>query len=288
MQRNNTAVGKSKSATIEEGKSKAVSTSRANKFEKLAERLDVLPGTSRFGLLKFFSENKKVTTVDIKVLIQRTKNLSNEQLRIIKSFCVKRDFSVNNILDSTKFIKKFSLKRLLALRAFVDLDGVTPGALNHFFQTNLPRGEKKTMGYEAWENELKEKMMTHGQINVFYNICNKISDLTPETASAIIPKVRKLKRQHTQLINHFLKEEVFFGEKPINNKNIQGLVNLWLIVPELKNKVRLKAFIKRISRKPDNQKRNFMFIIQSLNEELEKEKRNSVGNIIFIIRNFLD
>ncbi len=264
------------------------SKSARSGFRKFAEGLDVWPGSGRYRLLQFFVEKKRASEIDSKVLIQRTNNFSDEQLRILKLLCKKDGFSVRTILDSVKSIKTFGLKRLLTLRAFVDLEGVRPDSLHQFLRTNLPLGDQKTKGHEAWEKELKEKMMNHGQMTVFYNICNRVPGVTPKTAISAIPKIRLLKPQHAQIINHFLKEDSSFNDKPIKNNNIVGLIGLWLRIPEIDNKGRFKLLIKRLSRKPDKQKKDFLFIIHSLKTELEKEKRNAFENILFSIRNLLD
>ncbi len=257
-------------------------------FEKIAESLDIWPGTGAFRLFKIFFENKKPKKGDCKTFAPVLANLSDEQLEILKLLCSNTSFPVKHILDFSKNIKKFGLNRLLVLRAFVDLEGLSPGFLNQFFRINLPKGDRKKMGYDAWEEELKEKHITHDQMNVFYNICTRIPGITPKTAIAVLPKIRKLRQQHAVIINHFLKEGVKFGEKTIDDKTILGLINLWLVMPEMENKSRLKPFIKKIRRKPEDQREDFKFIIHSFKIDLEKGKKNSLENVVFDIRSFFD
>ncbi len=266
----------------------ASSTSAQADFEKIAKSLEVWPGSGEYRLLQFYFGKKSTKALDCKILIQTAENCSDEQLKILQLLCDKEDFTARNILDFVKLVKKFGIKRILMLRAFVDLDGVTPGSLNQFLMINLPLGDKKTMGYEAWENELRKIMMNQDQINVFYHICYRVPGITTTTAIAVLPRVRRLKQQHTQVINHFLKEDVYFGDKPIDNSNISGLINLWPVIPELDSEIRLKQLIKKLSRKSDKAKKDFLFIIQAFKEELEKEKRDSLENIIFKVRRFFD
>ncbi len=158
-------------------------------FEKIANDLNIIPGKSMYSLLKYFYDDKKASTSDCKVMVERTKNLTDEQLKILKLLCKKPNFSVVNILDFTKLIKLFGLNRILVLRVFVDLDDVDPSTLFQFFITNLPQGNRKKMGEEVWEKELLDKMMTHEQINVFYTVCHQIPEVTTRTAIKVLPKI---------------------------------------------------------------------------------------------------
>ncbi len=256
-------------------------------FEKIAKSLNIEPGSKKYGLLKFFCEEKKASTVDSKMLIQRIENWSDEQLEILKLICIGKSFTAKNIVEVIPSIKKFGIDRLLALRAFVDLEDLGPGPLNLFFLATLPQGKLGEMGKEAYENEIKEKMMSLDQVNVFYNICYRIPSITHRTAIAVISKTRQLKQQHAQVINTFLKEDVSFGDKPISNDNILGLINLWLTMPELDERKKLQRLIKKLSRKSNKKKKDFQFLILSFREEAEKGKKNSLDNIVSGIRSFL-
>lgn len=275
-----------KNSKQENGQAKKAKPPVKDGFQQIAKSLDVWPGTGAYRVLRHFCEKKNASRINGKVLIQRTQNFSDEQYNIITLLCDKPDFTATTILNLIPPIKAFGVHRLLALRAFVDLKKLKPGSLNRFLIANTPQGNSKTMGKTAWEAEVNSKMMRHDQINVFYNICEKIEDLNPETAIKLLPKVRQLKAQHAVMINQLLKPGATFGKKPINNKTIAGLLELWLMIPEFENKDRIRFFIKRISKKADK-KKDFLFILQSIKEELEKEKRGSFGNIVFSIRSYL-
>jgi hypothetical protein len=148
---------------------------------------------------------------------------------------------------------------------------VGTGPLNQFFMTTFPQSKREEVGDEAYSNELTEKTMRPDQVNVFYNICHQIKSITPSTA-IVLTKTRQLKPQHAQMINTFLKEDVYFGDKPIDDNKILGLLNLWLSLPELNDAGKLKPLIKKLSKKSDTQKKDFQYLIQSFKQEMEKEK----------------
>ena len=127
--------------------------------------------------------------------------------------------------------------------------------------------------------------MTHDQINVFYNVCNRVPEVTTRTAIKVLPKIRELKQQHAKIINAFLKEESTFGGEPITIKNIAGLLNLWMVIPELNDKNRFKWLMKKLSRKLDKRQPDLQIVIQFLKEELEHEKKGSFDNVLLSIRN---
>jgi len=181
-------------------KSVAIESPDAQKadFEKMANSLNLISGSKKHQTIKLLCENKNSSVQDIKLLFQRIKNLSDEQLKILEFICVSKDFTNKDILSSVQSIKKFSNDRLLMLRSFCDLEGVGPGQLHQFFRISLPQSKRKEVGKKAYENELKEKWIRPDQINVFYNICDCIEGITPRTAITILPKIRQLKQQHTQ------------------------------------------------------------------------------------------
>ena len=183
-------------------------------------------------------------------------------------------------------IKKFESSRLLTLRAFVELEGVGDGPLNQFFITTFPQVKRKKVGDKAFENELREKTMRSDQVNVFYNICYRVANITPTTAIALLIKTRQLKQQHSHVINTFLKEDVCFSDEPIGDNNILGLINLWLSLPELNNKNGVQPLIKKLSGKSDKQKKDFKYLIHSFKEEIEKEKTGK--NIVSRLSTFSD
>ena len=266
-----------KSLVISSGSTKA-------DFKKIIKEQDIVPNSIQYRILELFCDEKKATTKVTKVFLQRIKNFSNEQLKIIELICAGPDFTTKNILDALPSIKKFESGRLLTLRTFVELDGVGTGPLNQFFMTTFPQSKREVVGDEAYSNELKEKTMRPDQVNVFYNICHQIKDITPSTAIAILTKARQLKSQHAQMINTFLKKDVSFGGKPINNNKIVSLLNLWLSLPELDDITRLGPLIKKLSNKSDTQKKDFRYLIQSFKQEMEKEK--SRGKMTSRFKNF--
>lgn len=257
-------------------------------FDKTIKSFNIAPGSIQYRILKIICEEKRATTVDIKALIQRTKNFSNEQLKIVELICPGKDFTIRTTLEFIRSISKFGSHRLLALRAFVDLGGVGPGPLKQFFLATLPQGSPKEMGKEMYENEIKEKMMTPEQVNVFYNICHHIEDIKPRTAIALLSKTRTLKQQHAQIINTFLKKNVFFGDKPITNQNILGFINLWLSLPEMDDKNKFNRYIKTLSRQQDKKKKNFQYIVHSFKEKTETVKGKSLGSFVSNFSKFLE
>ena len=255
-------------------------------LEKTVKELNIGPDSIQYRILKIFCDEKKASTKVTKVFLQRIKNFSNEQLKIIELICGGQDFTPKNILDVLPSIKRFESSRLLALRAFVELDGVGTGPLNQFFMTTFPQGRREEVGDEAYANELREKMMRPDQVNIFYNICHRIKSITPSTAIAVLIKTRQLKPQHTQIINTFLKEDIYFGDKPIDDNNVLSLINLWLSLPELNDTEKLGPLIKKLSNKSDKQKKDFQYLIQSFKQEMEKEK--SRGKMTSRFNNFFN
>lgn len=248
-------------------------------FEKFILDMDVSQDSLMYEVIRLFCEEKKASETSTKVFIMRIKNLNNEQLKVVGVLCKKNEFTSTNILNAIQSIKKFDATRLLALRAFVDLEGIDHSQLNQFFMTTLVQSSREEVGKEAYENEAKEKMMSPAQNNVFYNICYQINEIAPSDAIAILRKVRKLKLQHTEVINTFLKKDAVFGDDPINSDNILKLINLWLTLPELGQVTEFERLIKRISRKSKKQP-DFKFIVQSFIKEIAKEKARGEGSFI--------
>ena len=253
--------------------------------EAIAEELGIKPGTKKHDLIRLFCDEKKATVIDGKAFGQRIKKLGIEQLKVVELICGKDDFTTKDILEFVQSIKKIGSDKILVLRAFVDLEGVRIGSLNLFFKNALPQVKKKDVGVKAYMEEVKAKIMGIDQTNVFYNVCSRISGITPKTAIALLPKTRDLKPQHTQLINTFLKKGVSFGGDLIGDGNILGLVNLILSLPELSDRRKFERLLKELAKKPDKISKDFKFLIWALKEEKEKEKAKS-GNIASTIRNF--
>lgn len=239
-------------------------------FEKISKSLNLTPDSKKYHILKSFCEGKRASFGDTKTFIHRIKPLSEEQLTILERLCNRDDLTITYILDAVQFIKKFGKDRLLILRSFVDLGRFAPGQLNQFFSINIPKGSPKEIGKDAYRKEVSEKSIRPDQVNVFYNICQRIPGITPMTAIAILPKIRSLEAQHAQIINTFLVENVCFGSKPIDDSNIQSFLNLWLSLPVLNEKKTFEKLIARLSRESDEKKKDFQVLIHLYKEETEK------------------
>ncbi|WP_022665139.1 hypothetical protein [Desulfospira joergensenii] len=276
------------SKSITEKKILVIPASRSLKadFEDIAKSMNADPGSIQYRILKLYCEEKRAKVVDVNVLMHRIENWSNEQLKVLELICTSEDFTANDILKFAESLKRFGTSRILTLRAFIDLEGVTPGSLHQFFMISIPQLRPDDLDQEAYEEEVREKMMTSDQVNVFYNICSRIPDIPTKTAIALLPKARQMKQQHAQVMNTFLKESVFFGDKPITSENIVGLVNLWLSLPEIIDTVRFNNLLKRLSRKPDAKKSDFQFLIQSYKEEIERETGKGGGKKGFGLHTF--
>jgi|GEM_PF-1702346 len=255
-------------------------------FNEIIEGMDVQPDSKRYQILKKFCGGTSASMADIKALIHRIENLSAAQLNIVELLCESPAFTAKPILKTIQLIKKFGSDRILALRAFVDLEDGGPGPLNRFFMAALPQGSLKALGKEAWENELKEKVISPDQVIVFYNMCSVITGITHSTAITALPKIRQLRPQHTQLISIFLKDGVVFGKKTLNNDNIVSLINLFLTLPELTEPKRLQKLIKKLSRQPDEKKKDFQFLIHAYKTEIENEKGKGENKLVSGIRGF--
>ncbi len=265
----------------------SLESEKAN-FKEIVEGLNVQPDSKRYQILKKFCEGTNASMVDIKALIQRIENLSAAQLNILELICERRTFTAKNILETIQSIKKIGSDRLLALRAFVDIDGLAPGPLNRFFLAILPQGSLKDLGKDGWENELKEKAISSDQVTVFYNICSGISGMTHGAAITALPKIRQLRPQHSQLINCFFKKGVVFGKKNLTTDNIVSLINLFSTLPELNDPKRMHKLIKKLSRQPEDKKKDFQFLIHAFKDEIENEKGKGGNKFVSGIRDFFN
>lgn len=252
-------------------------------FDAISNELGIKPGSKKHDVIRLYCDEKKATAFDAKAFAHRIKNMGAEHLKIVELICSKKHFTAKDILSPVQSIKKIGGDKILALRAFIDLEGVRTDTLSLFFQAALPQANKKEVGVKAYMKELKAKIMRVDQTDVFYNICSRISGITPKTAIALLPKTRDLKPQHTQFVNTFLKEGAYFGGNPIGNANILGLTNLILSLPELKDRRKFERLIKDLSKKPDKMTKDFKYLIHSLKEEKEKEDTKS-GSFMSTIR----
>ena len=182
-------------------------------------------------------------------------------------------------------VKQLGQDRLLVLRSFIDLGDISPGQLHQFFTATLPSGSPRDMGREAYTAEIKEKSIRPDQIDAFYNICRTINGIGPGTAVAMLPKIRQLRKQHAQVINSFLTKDACFGNTPINDRNILSLINLWLSLPVPKDKIAFQRLLTRLSREPDEKKKDFSFLVHTYKEEVRKMATGPT--FVSSIRNFL-
>lgn len=261
----------------------ASSGAMAADHRQIAKEMKLDTGSIAYSILKSFCEKKKASTAEAKALVQRMKNLTDHQLKIVKWICGKKNFTVAHILECVLSIRKFGEERLLMLRSYCDLKGVGPGQLLQFFRMTLPQSTPKEVGKDAYEKELNEKTIRPDQINVFFNICHQLSGITPGTAITILPKIRQLKHQHTQLMTAFLKKDSSFGDKPINDDNVKNLLHLWTRVPVLTDKTVFNRLLKKLAQEPEEKKSDLKYVIHSL--MVEEKKMNSNGKFAGI-RNF--
>lgn len=245
--------------------------SAKSEIDGLIREMDVGHNSLLNSIIRLFCEKKKASYTNAKVFIVRVKNLNKEQLKTVGLLCEKSGFTVSNILEAIQSIRRIDGPRLLALRAFIDLEGVNPGLLHQFFNTFLVQSSRDDVGDEAYEEELTEKMMTADQLNAFYSICNRLEGIEPSNALDILRSVRHLKPQHTKIINTFLQKGSVFGEKPITNDNVLNLVKLLRILPEMGNKKIYERMIKQLSKKSE-QKQDLQFVIQKYKDEIVKER----------------
>lgn len=248
-----------------------VGSSTNSEVEKMIREMDVVTGSLMHRVVKLFSEEKKTSAINIKVFIQRVKNLNEKQLKLVALLCTKKSFSATSILKAITSIRKYDGAGLLALHAFVELEDIAPGPLNQYFTATLPQKKLKDDGREAYENEIREKMITPDQNNAFYNICHKIDGITPATAISVLKQARKLKPQHAKMINAFINKGALFGEKQIDDTNVLKLLKLWSILPELNNQKKFIKLIKRVSRKTEK-RNNFQFIVKSYKNAILRER----------------
>lgn len=267
-------------------KSVFIASHDANKtdFDRISKYLKLKPESPRYNFLKAFCEAKAPSIGDTKSLISRTKSLSDEQLAILELITRTEDFTVKNIFGVVRSMRKLGTKRLLILRCFIDLGNIGPGRLYQFFRTTLPCGGPDDMGKEAYEKEVRDKHIRPDQINAFYNICQRVDGINPGTAIAILPKIRKLKKQHAELMNSFLTPNACFGDKPINGKNILSLLNLWVDLPVPKDHMAFRKLVKKLALEPEEKKTDFRFI--ALTYKTEVRKMESGKTLVSSIRSF--
>lgn len=252
-------------------------TQSAASLPEMARELELAPGSGPYRILQIFCEEKRGTAVDARVLAGRIKGYSNEQFDLLETVCKGDGFSSKTILEVVLSIRRYSGERLLMLRSFVDLGPAEPGALNRFFMATLPQGSREKMGDEAYEQELQEKLMTLDQANLFYNLCTKVTGLTTGTALSALPKIRQLKAQHARIFNTFLRNDAVFGEQPIDDVRILGLINLWLTLPVFREERRFKKLMKQLNKKPDQKKKDFKFIANTFKTAVEEEEKQAAG-----------
>lgn len=239
-------------------------------FEKLARDMKIEPRSVMHNVVLLFCKEKRASSVNAKVFIARIRNLNEEQLKAVGSLCKKKEFTATNILKSITLIRKYDKTRLLLLRSFIELENVNPGNLNHFFNNTLPQLNREEAGEEAYRNEIKSIMMSPAQNNVFYTICKQIEGILPSDAITILQKIRKVKPQHSIIINTFLRKGAVFGEKSVTADNIINLIKLWLILPELTNKKNFNRFFKKINKKKE-MKMDLQYIITAYKKEIMDE-----------------
>ncbi|WDP92354.1 MAG: hypothetical protein HUN04_22580 [Desulfobacter sp.] len=246
-------------------------------LEEFLDGLGLAPDSKKYEILKAYCSEKTASLIDIKAMIQRIEHLTPEQLDVLEVICRRREFSAKRILDVIQSIKKTGTTKLLALRAFVDLDRVGPGPLNRFFSVILPQGSPQEMGREQYEQELREKAMRPDQVDAFYTLCTEVPAISHGNAISLLLRIRSFGLQHSRLISKFLKAGVCFGEKHITDDNIVGLVNLLQSLPELTDSERFNKMVKKMSRRPDNQKKDFQYLLQAFRDEVESEQRSASG-----------
>ena len=258
-------------------------------IEETAASFNIAQGSKAFEILQLYCELKNATSIQAKALMQRVASLGEEQLNLLRQICGKENFRARDILKIVPVVRKFGSDRLLILSAFAGLEGTSPGSIERLCAAAMPQVTRETAGQEAYEAELREKSMTREQIDVFYNICTRLEDITPGTALALFPKTRGLFSQHAQVLNTFLKKGARFGEKPITSHSILGLVNLWLSLPEITDPRRFKKLVKKLSGLPDKKKMDFHVLVSAYKSELEKEKSAAKkGGMGAVFKRFLD
>lgn len=249
--------------------------------EKLIQEMEIPAGSLMQAVLRIFCEEKNASASNAKVLVTRMKTMSDEQLKIIRQLCTKKEFTATGILKPLQTIKRFDGPNLLALSAFIDLAGIGPGPLNQFFNTTLPQSKRAEVGDEAYASEIREKAMRPDQTNAFYTVCTQVRGMTTSEAIQALRTIRKLKPQHANMISSLLKKNAVFGDTPVTNASIHDLIKQWLPLPEMKRNPRFRRLVKRLARKTKKQP-DFMLIIQTYKEAIASE--NSGGVLAAIIR----
>ncbi len=140
---------------------------------------------------------------------------------------------------------------------------------------------REEAGEEAYKNEINTVMMSPAQNNVFYTICKQIKGISPSDAITILKKIRRIKPQHSTIINTFLRKGAVFGEKYVTADNILNLIKLWLILPELTHKKNFNHFINKINKKKE-MKMDFQYIITAYKNQIMEER--SKGKLFSFFR----
>ncbi len=257
----------------------AIPSSRSEKadFKAIASNLKIDSGSVRYRVLELYCREKKAGVAEVNILNGRIENWANEQLKVLELICCCGTFTKRDILGVVDSVTRLGTGRILTLRAFLDLEGPKPGPLHQFFRASLPPTEKRDLDQEEYERQIREKMITQDQVNVFYNILSRVPNLSQRTAIELLPKARQLRSQHIQMINTFLKESNVFADKPIADNTILGMINLWLTLPEISDKARFKRLVKRLSRLPDQKKKDFQYLIHAYKQETEIETGKAGG-----------
>lgn len=253
----------------------------ATDVEQIIHDMAVEKGSMMHEVVRLFASEKKAAAANVKVFVVRIRNLNNEQLKVIGLLCKKKQFTATNILRVIQSIRKFQGSRLLMLRAFIDLQAVDASQLNQFFTATLPQINREEAGKDAYEKELREKIMSPEHNTVFYNICYQVEGILPSNAITILRNLNKLKPQHAKILNTFLKKGTVFGDQPINNTNISNLIKLWLLMPELANLKRFNRLTKRLARNTEK-KQDFKHIAESYKKEVIRER--SGGRFLQFLR----
>ena len=251
---------------------------------KLIRDMDVVPNSILDRVIRLFCEEKKTTAINTKVFVTRIRNLNDEQLKLVALLCRSQQFRATTILRAVQSVRRFDGARLLALRAFIDLDGVGPDPLNRFFASTLAQSDPDEVGMEVYRKEVEDKTLRPDQYNAFYNICHHIEGISPSDAIKILLNTKNIKYQHAKLINAFLRKGVMYGGKPISSDNVMNFVKLWLILPELRSGYRFEKMVKRIDKQTDK-KQDFQFIVETYKTTILKE-RSSKKRFAFIRRFF--
>ena len=248
---------------------------------EIAQELGMQTDGGGFSLLQTYCSSKKCSESQARTFAQRIASSSDEHNSFLKRVCEDSQFSAQNILELMPSVKKLTGKKILLLHGLTELKGFDPGHLNRFFLAAVPQRDRNTATQEDIELEKQEKYMTSVQIDVFYNICLKLSDIDTDTALAILPKIRMLKEQHARFLNLFLSKEACFDTKPITKDTLPGLIKLWAGLDEMEEAEHFEKLVKKLSHQSDEKKNDFKFLTQAFKSEVTKESEphSKIGNV---------